>query len=151
MLAVSSLPTESFLFRALNTLFIDFKQAPSLDRASGNTCSAYACRLFPPPLFKTCIRLMNTFWRMERGLLECTLTQVWSRAALCPLGFPLCVLMTLMRLLRVSKALSQAQLVPLWRTCCMLMIWLWCLMIQMRCRLCSTVYTVCSEKAPRYP
>ena len=28
---------------------------------------------------------MSTFWRMERKLLECTLTQVWSRAAICPL------------------------------------------------------------------
>jgi len=82
--------------------------------------------------------LMNTFWRMERRLLECTLTQVWNRAALCPLCFSLCILMTSMRLHRVFKAPSQAQLVPLWRTCCMLMIWLTTLM---RCRPCSTVYT----------
>ena len=91
--------------------------------------------------------LMNTFWRMERRLLECTLTQVWNRAALCPLCFSLCILMTSMRLHRVFKAPSQAQLVPLWRTCCMLMIWLTTLM---RCRPCSTVYAACSEKAPYY-
>ena len=78
---------------------------------------------------------------MERRLLEYTLTQVWSRAAICPLCFSLCILMALMRLQRVFKALSQAQLVPLWRTCCMLMIWLWWLLILMRCSSCSIVYT----------
>jgi hypothetical protein len=60
-----------------------------LDRSSGNTCSAHARRLIFSPLFKTCMTLMNTSWRIKRRLLKCTLTQVWSRAAHCPLCFSL--------------------------------------------------------------
>jgi len=105
-----------------------------LDRTSGSTCSAHACWL------------MNTFWwiHFDEYILKdgektarVSLTQVWSRTALCPLCFCLCILMTLMRLQRVFNALSQAQLVPLWRPCCMLMIWLWWLTILMQCRPCS--------------
>jgi len=50
---------------------------------------------------------------LERRLLECTLTQVWSRAALRPRCFSLCILMTFMRLSqRVFKALSQQARLP---------------------------------------
>jgi len=135
----------------MHTAFIDFKQA--YDTIPRQDLWQHLQRKRMPASFLSIIHvltLMNTFWRMERRLLECTLTRVRSRAALCPLCFSLCTLMMLMRLQRVFKALSQAKLVPLWRTCCMLMIWLWWLTILMRCRPCSTVCTECSEKAPYY-
>jgi len=92
----------------LRSLITNNHTTPSLDRNSGNTCSTHACWLLFCPLFKTCMTLMTTFWKMER-MLECAQTQVWSRAALCPLCVPLCILMMPPRLL-LSKPLYSFRL-----------------------------------------